>query len=66
MNIEEWIRVEEAFTEAFGWDEGLKRIVDCKQKKLGIFWTPIEQLTIKQDRQLRKALRHELVKAKNN
>jgi len=65
MTIDEWIRVEDAFTKTFGWDEGIKRMIICKQKGLQTFM-PIELLSLQQDRKLRKLLRHELQKRKKD
>jgi len=55
MKIEEWIKIEEAFTKKYGWDKGIKII--CNAQRDICSTKRIEHINIEEERKMKIRLR---------
>ena len=55
MEGKKWVEIEEAYTEKYGWYDGLKRLLDTKRDIVGGRW--IHELTASEEYKLVHELR---------
>lgn len=64
MEGKKWVEIEEAYTEKFGWYDGLKRLLDTKRDVVGARW--IHELNASEEYRLVNELRNRYNKGEPN